>query len=267
MVRNNRRNRWILVIVVVAAIAGITAWAERSAKRGPAMQVAKAIAAYPHDPRAFTQGLAFDRGQMYEGTGQYGFSSIRRVEPTTGIVKQISMLNRAYFGEGITILDGKLYQLTWQSHVGAVYDPDTFKVLQTFSYEGEGWGLANDGEQLILSDGTATLRFLDPQSFEVLRRVEVLDGEQPIERLNELEYVRGEIWANIWYEDRIARISPETGHVLGWIDVSGLYPPSRRGKEEVANGIAYDPESQKLFLTGKDWPQLFQVEIVDAPRE
>jgi glutamine cyclotransferase len=206
--------------------------------------------------------LAVHDGQLYEGTGQYGASSIRRVDLETGSVEKLHSIPAMYFGEGIAILGDKLYELTWQHGVGFVYDVATFNVQQTFQYTGEGWGLTHDGKQLILSDGTSTIRFLDPQTFKVVRTIDVRDGDKPIDKLNELEYIDGEIWSNVWYEDRIARISPATGKVTGWIDLSALYPAAHRSNEAVLNGIAYDAKAKRLFVTGKDWPQLFEIEVV-----
>lgn len=256
--------RWLIAFAAVAVVAGLAAWAQRGGARMDEPWGFKIVAAYPHDPAAFTQGLAFGAdGTLYEGTGQYGASSLRRVDPSTGRVEKIRPLNPRYFGEGITVLDGRIYQLTWQHELGIVYDAATFEVLQTFPYEGEGWGLTHDGNHLILSDGTATLRFYDPETFKLVRSVDVRDGDRPIARLNELEYVDGEIWSNVWYEDRIARISPRDGAVLGWIDLSTLHPPAARGPDAVLNGIAYDPASERLFVTGKYWPELFEIEVVD----
>lgn len=248
----------------LAAVAlGIAAWAQLKPHGGaPASYGFKVVAVYPHDSKAFTQGLVVHDGKLYEGTGQYGASSIRRVDLETGSVEKMHPLNAMYFGEGITILGDKLYEITWQHGVGFVYDVDTFSVKQTFQYTGEGWGLTHDGKQLILSDGTSTIRFLDPQTFEVVRTIDVRDGDKPIDKLNELEYIDGEIWSNIWYDDRIARISPATGKVVGWIDLSTLYPAARRSNEAVLNGIAYDAKSKRLFVTGKDWPQLYEIEVV-----
>jgi glutamine cyclotransferase len=253
--------RWLIAIAAVAIVAGLTAWAQRDAGGGP--WSFKVVAAYPHDPAAFTQGLAIDAGTLYEGTGQYGASSLRRVDLATGRVEKMRPLNPRYFGEGIAVLDGRIYQLTWQEQVGIVYDAATFEVLRTFSYAGEGWGLTHDGTHLILSDGTAVLRFYDPESFAVVRTVEAREGGRAIARLNELEYVNGEIWANIWYEDRIVRISPADGTVLGWIDLSSLYSRAARGPEAVLNGIAYDADSARLFVTGKNWPTLFEIKVVE----
>ena len=218
------------------------------------------VAVYPHDPSAFTQGLAFDDGKLYEGTGLNGRSSIRLVDLESGQVERIAPLDRLYFGEGITILNGKLYELTWRSGIGFVYDVNTFATLDSFRYPGEGWGLANDGEHLILSDGTAVIRFLDPDDFSQVRSIEVTDDGRPVDKLNELEYINGEIWSNIWYDDRIARIDPATGNVVSWVDLSTLYPQSMRLDDgDVLNGIAYDPDANRLIVTGKNWPQIFEL--------
>lgn len=257
--RHRRRIAWSMAALIVAGIVGL-AWAQFGGRRGGAWTV-NVVASYPHDPAAFTQGLAIDGGRLYEGTGQYGGSSIRRVDLESGRVEQRSALANRYFGEGIAILNGKLYQLTWRSGLGFVYDVDSFRLLATFSYRGEGWGLAHDGEHLILSDGSATIRFLDPEDFSVVRRIEVLDNDQPVTLLNELEYIDGEIWANVWYDDRIARIDPDSGKLLGWLDLSHIYPSGGRGREQVLNGIAYDADSERLFVTGKNWPRLFEIEL------
>ena len=201
--------------------------AARCAPRG-AVAGFEVVAAYPHDPDAFTQGLAVEAGQLYEGTGQYGASTLRRVDLATGRPEKQRALGPRYFGEGIAILDGLVYQLTWQNGVVVVYDLETFEVERTMEYEGEGWGLTHDGRQLIMSDGSATIRFRDPQTFAVTREIEVRADGVAVPKLNELEFIDGEIWANIWYDDRIARISPENGEVLGFIDLSTLYPQSAR---------------------------------------
>jgi glutamine cyclotransferase len=257
-----KRGRWLMATAAAVAAVAVAAWAQLGARGAPKTAGFKVIAAYPHDPRAFTQGLEIHAGRLYEGTGRYGESTLRLVDLTTGRVEKTRALNPSYFGEGIAILGDKIYQLTWQNGVALVYDLDTFNVRQTLRYTGEGWGLTDDGEHLIMSDGTATIRFLDPQTFAPVREIKVHDGAVAIERLNELEYVDGEIWSNVWYEDRIARISPKDGAILGWIDLSQIYPQSARGSEAVLNGIAYDAAAKRLFVTGKNWPQLFEIQIV-----
>ncbi len=241
----------------------LTACAQFQAQNSPIWTV-KVVEEYPHDPAAFTQGLVIEKGQMYEGTGQKGTSELRKVDHTSGNVLSSQRLKQEYFGEGITILDGKIYQITWQNHLGIIYDLETMKLEKTFSYAGEGWGITNDGKSLIMSDGTFNVRFIDPKTLKETKKIQVWEGNKKnrIIHLNELEYVDGEIWANIWYEDRIARISPKTGQVLGWIDMRNLIPAANRDREAVLNGIAYDAESKKIYVTGKNWPKLFQVEIV-----
>ena len=220
---------------------------------------------YPHDRSAYTQGLVFQDGIFYEGTGLKGHSTLRRVDPETGAILQLYALPDQFFGEGIAILGKNLFQLTWQSHVGFVYDKDNFQLLRTFPYPGEGWGLTHDGKRLIMSDGTAALRFLDPQTLEETGRIEVYDDNSPVDRLNELEYVAGKVYANVWQTDRIARINPRTGRVTGWIDLTGLLQPEDYSQPvDVLNGIAYDKERGRLFVTGKFWPAVFEIEIVRA---
>jgi glutamine cyclotransferase len=217
---------------------------------------------YPHDPGAFTQGLEYWRGYLYEGTGLNGRSSIRKVELGSGKIVRQRELPRAHFGEGITLWKATLIELTWQSQVAFVYDRDTFEPRRTFSYPGEGWGLTHDATDLIMSDGTAELRFLDPETFKERRRITVTDGGRPVTRLNELEYVKGQVFANIWTTDRIARVDPVSGRVLGWVDLRGLLPGRDRvGSDAVLNGIAYDEAGDRLFVTGKLWPSLFEIKI------
>lgn len=217
---------------------------------------------YPHDPDAFTQGLLYADGVLYESTGLYGRSSLRRVELTTGAVLQKRELSEEYFAEGLTLFGERLIQLTWQNRIGFIYDRATFEPMGTFTYSTEGWGITHDGRQLIMSDGSATLRFLDPDTFAVRREVMVTDGGRPVVQLNELEYVNGEILANVWQTDRIARIDAVTGRVLGWLDLSGLLSPEERQFTDVLNGIAYDAETDRLFVTGKLWPKLFEIKLV-----
>jgi glutamine cyclotransferase len=223
------------------------------------------IHTYPHDPNAFTQGLIFEDGVLYEGTGLRGRSSLRRVELETGEVLQIYELPNQYFGEGVTIYDDRIIQLTWQSNVGFVYDKDSFELLHTFDYPTEGWGITHDGEHLIMSDGTSTLYFWDPETFEVVNQIEVYDDDGPVVRLNELEYIQGEVYANVWQTDKIARIDPQTGHVVGWINLQGLLSQKDLPQTvDVLNGIAYDAAGDRLFVTGKLWPKLFEIELVPA---
>ena len=220
---------------------------------------------YPHDRSAFTQGLVFEDGVLYEGTGLNGRSTLRRVELETGEVLQIHELPAQFFGEGVTVYGNDIIQLTWQSHVGFVYDRDSFELLQEFNYSTQGWGITHDGERLIMSDGTATLYFLDPETFEEIGRVGVYDNDGSVNRLNELEYVQGEIYANVWQTNCIARIDPQTGQVVGWIELKGLLTPEDRGElVDVLNGIAYDAENARLFVTGKLWPKLFEIELISA---
>lgn len=256
------RIKWSIAGAIVACAVGLAAWPQLTTSRAPKLWGVEIKAAFPHDPSAFTQGLAIHDGALYEGTGQYGDSSIRKVRLTTGEVEKLERLSPSYFGEGIAILAGRLYQLTWQNGIAFVYDVESFERLGSFRYAGEGWGLTHDGEHLILSDGSPTIRFLDPETFEVARAIRVRAEGQPVSRLNELEFVDGEIWANIWYDDRIVRIAPDDGRVLGWIDASGVYPRFERGSEDVLNGIAYDADADRLFITGKNWPRLYEVEVV-----
>ncbi|MGC1461962.1 MAG: glutaminyl-peptide cyclotransferase [Terracidiphilus sp.] len=219
---------------------------------------------YPHNSHAFTQGLIYADGHLYESTGLNGRSTLRMEDLETGRILQSVPLASEYFGEGLTEWGSTLIQLTWQSHIAFVYDRFSFRQLRTFSYNGEGWGLTQDGKNLILSDGTATLRFLDPKSFREVRHIVVKDRGSPVTNLNELEFVHGQIYANVWLTDRIARILPATGKVLGWIDLSGLLPANERSDPEgaVLNGIAWDAAHDRLFVTGKLWPKLFEIVVV-----
>ena len=223
------------------------------------------LQSYPHDTQAFTQGLVYLDGHLYESTGIKGQSSLRMEELETGRILQFQQVPDKYFAEGLTNWSSTLIQLTWETHLALVYDRATFQQLRTFSYTGEGWGLTQDGKSLILSDGTAQLRFLDPATFHELRRITVRDHGKPITQLNELEYIHGQVFANIWHSDRIARIDPATGRVAGWIDLSGLLPKSERSNPEaVLNGIAWDEQNQRLFVTGKLWPRIFEIRILPA---
>ncbi|MEE8249678.1 MAG: glutaminyl-peptide cyclotransferase [Gammaproteobacteria bacterium] len=259
---HSRKARAAIGTLLVAGIIVLTAWAQFAANGETELWTYEIVATIPHEPTAFTQGLVIHDGRLYESTGQYGESTLRRLELATGRVEKQIALSSAYFGEGITIFGERLYQLTWQNNLALVYDVETFDRVGAYRYDGEGWGLTHDGTHLIVSDGSAAIRFHNPETFEVVRRLVVLADGQPVGSLNELEYINGEIWANLWYQDRIARISPETGAVLGWIDLSGLYPRSRRASEDVLNGIAYDAETDRLYVTGKNWPWLYQIAVV-----
>lgn len=217
---------------------------------------------WPHDPSAFTQGLVFLDGKMIESTGQVGRSSLRNVEIQTGrILKKIDV-PPPYFAEGITLLDNKIYQLTWEQQLGFIYDAQSFEKLGEFKYDGEGWGLTTDGRSLILSDGSNRIRFIDPDSFQVTKTIAVMDAKVPVSDLNELEFVNGEIYANIWHDDRIAVVNPQTGRVTAWIDLAGLLQPGDvEDPEAVLNGIAYDQSTERFFVTGKLWPKLFELKI------
>ena len=235
---------------------------------GPAFGVSAAdtyrvVHAYPHDQQAFTQGLIYIDGHLYESTGIEGKSSLREEDLETGRIVQFHDVPNRYFAEGLTEWGSTLIQLTWQSHVALVYDRATFKFLRPFSFDGEGWGLTHNAKNLILSDGSATLRFFDPATFRETRRISVKDHGKPVDQLNELEYIHGQIYANVWHADRIARISPATGAVLGWIDLPDLLPESEHvNAEAVLNGIAYDATRDRLFVTGKLWPKIFEIQVV-----
>jgi len=220
------------------------------------------VKAWPHDRGAFTEGLVLWKGMLIVRTGLYGHSALRRVDLETGLVMREIKLAGQYFGEGIAILGGKIYQLTWQNHRGFVYDVDTLKLEGAFQFTGEGWGLATDGQSLIMSDGTNRIRFLDPSTFRVTRTIDVFAHGQPVKMLNELEYVKGELYANVWQTEFVLRIDPATGAVLGAIDFVGILPQDDRASDtDVMNGIAYDAEDDRLFVTGKNWPKLFEVKV------
>jgi glutamine cyclotransferase len=223
----------------------------------------RVVHAYPHDQQAFTQGLVYIDGHLYESTGKEGRSSLREEDLETGRILRMSLVSDKYFAEGLTDWKSTLVQLTWQSHVALVYDRATFHLLRTFTYPEEGWGLTHDAKSLILSDGSATLHFFDPDTFREIRRITVKDKGKPVTELNELEYIHGQIYANVWHTDRIARISPASGRVLGWIDLKGLMPRSQLTDDEaVLNGIAYDAAHDRLFVTGKLWPKIFEVALI-----
>ncbi|MDM8517055.1 glutaminyl-peptide cyclotransferase [Desulfobacterales bacterium HSG16] len=219
---------------------------------------------YFHDPGAFTQGLVFDKGFLYEGTGLYGRSELRRTELETGKILQKIKLSNQLFGEGVTVLGNTVIQLTWKSHTGFVYDKNSFERIQAFRYPTEGWGLTHDGTNLIMSDGTSILYFLKPLTFQETGRIEVFDHRGPVTQLNELEYIKGEIYANVWNTDYIVRINPQTGRVIARIDMAGLLGSKDSGLPvDVLNGIAYDEYRDRIFVTGKLWPKLFEIAVKD----
>jgi glutaminyl-peptide cyclotransferase len=246
---------------LLAALAGIAAFPAARAAHATPVYGYKVVKSYPHDPEAFTQGLFFHDGFLFEGTGLRGRSSIRKVELTTGKVVHQVDLPPEIFGEGITRWGDRLIALTWQDGIAFVLDLKTFKLWRKFNYPGEGWGLTHNDRELIMSDGTAELRFLDPQTFKELRRVRVTAAGRAVDQLNELEWVEGEVYANVWQTDRIARIDPKTGDVRGWIDLAGIRGPRGSGSDDVLNGIAYEAKTRRLFVTGKLWPRLFEIEV------
>ncbi len=259
-----KRHLTTILIVIGALVTSsiiLVLLNDRPVNTTPVSYTYEVVKVYPHDKDAFTQGLVIDEGFLYESTGLYGNSTLRHVELETGNVLQIYALPPELFGEGITVFGDKIIQLTWRSQMGFVYDKHSFELLREFSYPTEGWGITKDDSQLIMSDGTATLYFLDPETFEKVGQVEVYDNG-PVTYLNELEYINGEVYANIWGEEKIAIINPQTGQVKGWIDLTGIYNQEDRDPNSVLNGIAYDTEGDRLFVTGKMWSQLFQIKVI-----
>jgi glutamine cyclotransferase len=247
--------------VIVFGAAALVLVSDSPVTPEPANYTYNVVNVYPHDKTAFTQGLVFEDGILYEGTGRYGQSTLRRVELETGNVTQLYSLPDQFFGEGITIFDDKIIQLTWKSKKGFVYDKNSFDLLQEFTYPTDGWGITHDGSRLIMSDGTATLIFLDPETFQKIGQVEVYD-EEPVTMLNELEYIHGMVYANIWMDEKIAIINLQTGRVTGWIDLEGISDSENQNAYNVLNGIAYDIEKDRLFVTGKLWSKLYEIELV-----
>jgi len=265
------RRRLILAFLLTMSWPSIIGQPSHAAGTQPPREYTfKVVNVFPHDTAAFTQGLVYRDGFLYEGTGLNGRSQLRKVRLETGEVVQHADLSSEFFGEGIAIAGNKIFQLTWQSQVGFVYNLADFKLLRQFSYPGEGWGLTSHGNEIFMSDGTADIRVLDAATFKEKRRFTVRDGATPIDQLNELEFVEGELFANVWQTDRIARISPASGKVVGWIDLTGLLSPVFRHREDaVLNGIAYDAAHKRLFVTGKLWPKIFEIQLVPkdpAPR-
>ena len=216
---------------------------------------------FPHDPAAFTQGLIYRDGHLFESTGLKGQSSLRKVKLETGAVVERRVVDKRYFAEGLTDWGNRLLQLTWETNIGFIYDVSSFEPVGTFTYTGEGWGLTHDSSRLIMSDGTSALRFLDPSTQREIGRITVKDGDRAIERLNELEFIKGEVYANVWLTDRIAIISPATGRVTAWLDLGGLRPGPAQQGNDVLNGIAYDAQRDRLFVTGKLWSKLFEIRV------
>jgi glutamine cyclotransferase len=264
---SHTRRWWLIAALVAASIAGLS-WLWFQPARRTGSQTVRVVNVFPHDRNAWSQGLAFDDdGTLIEGTGLYRQSSLRRVDLKTGQVLAKVDLDGRLFGEGITVMGDRIYQLTWREKIGLIYDRETLREVDRFRLEGEGWGLTNDGTHLIVSDGSSTLTFLDPKTFDVAKRLRVSSGTRAVSQLNELEYVEGEIFANVWHQDYIVRIDPKTGNVSGAIDLSHVYPRRNRShREHVLNGIAYDATNKRLYVTGKNWPKLFEVEVIDAPR-
>lgn len=251
-------------LILLILCAGLSAQTTATHAREYTYRV---VHAYPHDPQAFTQGLVYHDGFLYEGTGLKGHSSLRKVKLETGEVLQKTDLPADLFGEGVAIFGSQIFQLTWQSHEGFVYKISDFQFVHEFSYPGEGWGLTSNNREIFMSDGTAEIRVLDPQNLKEKRRFTVRDGDKPIDQINELEWVGGEIYANVWQTDRIARISPSDGHIVGWIDLAGLLSPVYHLEPgAVLNGIAYDAVHKRIFVTGKLWPKLFEIAVVPKAR-
>jgi glutamine cyclotransferase len=251
----------IVALVILFSYSAIVWLSDSPVNTGPVQYTYKIINVFPHDPNAFTQGLIFEDGFLYESTGLYGYSSIRRVEMESGSILQLLSLPDEFFGEGITIFEDKIIQLTWKNNRGFVYNKHSFELLHEFEYPTEGWGLTHDESRLIMSDGSATLYFLDPINFTKVGQIEVYD-EEPVTQLNELEYIQGKIYANVWNDDTIAVINPQTGKVTGWINLEGIYDSTNQYTGNVLNGIAYDANENRLFVTGKNWSQLFEISIL-----
>ena len=254
---------FVPVLVVILLVIFVLLFLDSSSLDTSRGYTYKIINSYPHDRQAFTQGLVYEDGVLYEGTGRNGYSELRKGELQTGKVLQTYELSEEFFGEGITVYGDKIIQLTYLSNVGFVYKKETFELIRKFNYSTPGWGITNDGKYLIMSDGTQKLYFLDPETFRQVRHIEVYDRGVSVWGLNELEYVKGQIYANVWPTERIARISPKTGRVIGWIDMRGLLTKQDyRMEVDVFNGIAYDRKKDRLFVTGKFWPKLFEIKLI-----
>lgn len=267
----NKTNASANIAIKNANVAAVNAAPKTAADIVP-VYTYEIVKSYPHDGQAFTQGLVFRDGILYESTGEYGQSTLRKVELITGKVLQKRDIAEDFFAEGMTVLGDKIYQITWREKTAFIYDVNDLKLLKEMRYQGDGWGLTHDGANLIMSDGTHVIRFINPETFQTVRTVAVLrENGQPLANLNELEYVKGEIWANIWHSEEtdvlgkpnyIARIDPNSGKIVGWIDLSSISPEDvKRNEENTLNGIAYDEASDRLFVTGKNWKRLFEIKI------
>jgi glutamine cyclotransferase len=254
-----RRNPFLVLgLILTAALNPAAAWAAEN----PPVRGYRVLAVHPHDPDAFTQGLLIHDGRMFESTGQYGRSTVREVDWRTGRIVRQKPLPSSYFGEGLVWSNGRLIQLTWKRGRALVWDPDRLELIGSFAYQGQGWGLTSDGRRLFRSDGSDRLIIHDPDTFQEIGRLRVTAGGEPVRRLNELEYIDGRIWANVWQTDRLARIDPDTGEVLDWVDLGGLMDSvPYAGRIDCLNGIAHDPETGRLLVTGKYWPRLFEIEL------
>jgi glutaminyl-peptide cyclotransferase len=259
---NSRALRTAAAILIVGLLSGGAFFFLAAGQDEPLLYRARVIASYPHDPGAFTQGLLFQDGFLWESTGHYGQSTLRQVELQSGKVLAQRELPANVFGEGLALWGEELVQLTWTNRIGFVYALADLRPLKMFRLAGEGWGLTHDGSHLILSDGSAELTFLDPHNYTEVRRLPVHDRGQPVRQLNELEYIKGQIWANVWMTDRIAIISPQDGRVTAWLDLTGLLPGAERQPATAElNGIAYDAQNDRIFVTGKYWPRVFEIAL------
>jgi glutaminyl-peptide cyclotransferase len=263
LVSMKKKHLAAILAITLALLIGVVSFAELNmlshgnSVSSPTHYTYNLVNTYPHDSGAYTEGLVFDNGVLYESTGES--SSLRRVDLESGNVLQEISLADGYFGEGLAVVNNSLVQLTWQNHMGFVYDKETFGLVGNFTYSTEGWGLTYDGSRLIMSDGSSNLYFLNPVSYQKIGQVSVHDGNTEVASINELEFVNGDVYANIWHQQKIAIINPETGQVKGWIDLTGLYQPNRI--DDVLNGVAFDSAGNRLFVTGKNWPNLYQITL------